>query len=73
MKSDSQLIKDFKKKWERVSAFERDEARKLSLRQKFRQIASLMRMGRGLGLDFHEDEEKLAVRSRWILLKKDRG
>lgn len=66
------LLEQLKERWRRISAFEEDELRHLSLEQKFSQLASLLRIGLGLQLDFGEDSEKFKVRSRWVRLKKNR-
>lgn len=70
MKNDSKLLKEFKKKWERVRALEEKELRNLPLEQRMHQITSLMRLGLGLRIGAHKDKEILKVRSRWLLLKK---
>lgn len=71
MKARRVLLKEFRNRWKKIKIFEKKEAQKLSIKQKIWQLESLMRIGMGLGMDFREDKEKLAVRSRWVFLKKD--
>ena len=70
MKKNHSLIKDFRKRWNRIKAFEDRETRELSVTQKFYLLTSLINMGRALQLDFGEDKRKIKVRARWVALKK---
>jgi hypothetical protein len=69
-KRDLKLLKGFKKRWEKVRAFEANELRSLSIEQKFYQLVSIIRIGLDLKIDCNEDVEKLKVRTRWVRLKK---
>lgn len=73
MKSDKKSFQKFKQRWRVVQAIEEHELRNMSIQEKFIQLVSLMRMGLGLGFRRKEDEETLAVRARWIKLKKELG
>jgi len=72
MKENNYLLKKFKRNWKAIEALEDKQLRKLSIKQRLYQLASVLNIGLGLKLGFGEDREKLRVRSRWILLKKDR-
>ena len=65
-----QSIKKFKRRWAKINEFQDNELRKLSIRQKFYQLSSIVRLAMGMQLDFSEDPEKRKVRSRWIFLKR---
>ena len=65
-----QAIKKFKQRWARINEFQDDELRKLSSREKFYQLSSILRLTMGMKVDFSEDREKDKVRLRWILLKR---
>ncbi len=70
MKISSDLVKKFQKKWNVLNALEREETRHMSFQDRFRESASLMRLGKALHVDFKEDREQHAVRLRWARLKK---
>lgn len=71
MTKKQRLLIKFKEKWQMLNRLEENEVLKLSLEQKFRQIVSLIRLAKGLRIDFSEDKEKRIVRSRWISLKNE--
>ncbi|MBU4487793.1 MAG: hypothetical protein KKI13_01850 [Candidatus Omnitrophica bacterium] len=70
MKKDNLLLKRFKKNWARVAALEDEQLHRMSIKERLYKLASIMAIGAGLGLKIGEDQQKLRVRSRWILLKK---
>ncbi len=72
MKEKSYLLKKFKKNWKAIEILEDKQLRKLSIKQRLYQLASILNMGLDLELGFGEDRQKLRARSRWILLKKGR-
>jgi len=72
MKENNYLLKKFKKNWKAIEILEDKQLRKLSIKQRLYQLASVLSIGLGLELGFGEDRQKLRTRSRWILLKKGR-
>jgi len=63
-------IEKFKRRWARVNKFQDNELRKISIREKFYQLSSIIRLAMGMRLDFSEDRENRKVRSRWVILKQ---
>lgn len=73
MRNNTQELKEFRRRWKRIADFEASQLRKLSVKDKFYQLSSLMGMGLALRLNFNrEDMDIFKVRSRWRLLKKGR-
>jgi hypothetical protein len=72
MKENNYLLKKFRKNWKAIAILEDKQLRKLSIKQRLYQLASVLNIGRGLKLGFGEDQQKLNTRSRWLLLKKGR-
>jgi hypothetical protein len=63
-------MKAFKARWKVVNAAERDELRKTSIEQKFKQLAALMRSAKKLGWTKALAAEEADVRGRWNRLRK---
>jgi hypothetical protein len=63
-------VKAFKARWKVVNAAERDELRKTSVEQKFKQLAALMRSAKKLGWTKALAAEEADVRGRWNRLRK---
>lgn len=70
MKEEYSLLKEFRKRYQRLSVFKDKELRELTMKQKFYQLASVMSLGFGLKLNSKEDPSKHAVRERWVFLKR---
>ena len=71
MKVSDNLAKQFQKKWRILNALEKKEKRRTTFKDRLRDSASLMRLGKALHVSFKEDKEKRAARLRWIRLKKN--
>ena len=67
----SQQAKEFRNRWQAVSAVEAEEQRVASLALRWQQTNAILRLAMGLGLPLAEEdsEEIEAVRRRWGLLK----
>ena len=65
-----QAMEKFKQRWTEIREFQDNELRKLSIREKFLQLSSIVRLAMGMRLDFSEDRQKREVRARWISLKR---
>lgn len=65
-----QAIKKFKQRWAEVNKVQDKELQKLPIREKFHQLASIVRLAIGMHLDLSEDQDKRKVRARWISLKR---
>jgi len=67
----SQQAKEFRNRWQAVSAVEAEEQRAASLALRWQQTNAILRLAVGLGLPLAEEdsEEIEAVRRRWELLK----
>lgn len=73
MRNNTEALKEFRKRWQRIADFEAGQLQKLSVKDKFYQLSSLIGMGLALRLDFNQENiDALKVRSRWRLLKKGR-
>lgn len=73
MRNNTEDLKEFRERWQRIADFEASQLHKLSVKDKFYQLSSLMGMGLALRLNFNrENIDTLKVRSRWRLLKKGR-
>lgn len=61
-------IRAYKKRWELVAEVDRQALRRMTLSQKFADLAALMETARTHGWETHTPEEIEAVRARWNLL-----
>jgi hypothetical protein len=64
----STALNKYKKRFEVIKKIERAENQKLSLQQKFIQLAALVSLGIGMGFDSGK-RDKLFLKSNWTLLK----
>ena len=70
MKEEYNLLREFRKRYQRLSVFKDRELRKLTMKQKFYQLASVISLGFGLKLNSKEDPSKHVTRERWVFLKR---
>lgn len=63
----------WKDRWELVNEVQGEEARRLSLEDRFRELASLMATARALNWSGSSEEEDAAARDRWLQLYKAHG
>ncbi|MGB9700984.1 MAG: hypothetical protein ACPL5I_16550 [Thermodesulfobacteriota bacterium] len=63
--------RDFKKRWEAINAWQRDELRKTSFMQKLQKLSALMISGKQMGWDKSLSIGEEEVRERWKRLKKE--
>ena len=71
MKLSKKEIRNYVKRWEKVSSVEEEETKKMSPSKKFSMLASLVCMGTRLGLrKKHVGTNPEEVQLRWIMLKK---
>lgn len=68
----SQLVKEFRERWQAVADVEAEEQRAASIALRWQQTNAIFRLAMGLGLLSVEgdDAEIEAVRRRWVLLKE---
>lgn len=62
--------RDFRNRWKRVNAAERDELRRMSPTEKFRRLVALMASAGALGSDRLRESEEAEARRRWQLLRE---
>lgn len=63
-------IKAFKKRWEEVNAFEREELRRTPTEQKLKQLAALMASIKVFGRINTLSKGESEIRERWNRLRK---
>ena len=68
IKNKKNLIKLFKKNWEKVNDFEKKELSRMTMSEKFQQLNSLICLG--VGMNLKKDKKESEVRARWVDLKK---
>jgi len=65
-----QLAIAYRNRWVEVEAVEREEARRATPEQRWRQLVSLLRLASAIGLSPVPDEGEIElVRARWLKLK----
>lgn len=67
----SQMAREFRKRWQAVAVAEATEQREASIALRWQQMNAIFRLAMGLGFPLAEEnsEEIEAVRRRWALLK----
>ena len=69
-KQDKQLVRDFRERWQAVSAVEAEEQKTASIALRWQQTNAILRLAIGLGMPLEElAEAQEAVRQRWAKLK----
>jgi hypothetical protein len=67
-------VRAYKKRWDLVAEYQREELRKMTPAQKFEQLAMLVETARRLKWTTHTDAEIAGVRERWNrLAERTRG
>jgi len=67
---DPKLIKQYKERFKVLRKFEKVESKKLSLQEKFKQLASVFSSNIGQLIDLSQKRKMLSLKSNWATLKR---
>jgi hypothetical protein len=65
----SNLLKQFKKRFERINKIEKRIAKKVTLKEKLQQLSSMISMAFELGINFNKDKKTQMLNNNWAFLK----
>jgi hypothetical protein len=66
---DTQLVKQFRERWQAVEAVEAQEQQAMSVNLRWKQMNALWQLALGMGILPQPDETEGIVRRRWARLK----